>query len=152
MALAPQFAESIKKVRVTFGFAQFDCDPAAITAALGIAPDELRRQGEQRSARGGRVMSVPFSTWSISSTSGSKDVNDHCRELLKRLAGAVARFDPAWGLPSFSVLYKATHLCCGNGPFFEADVVQGIAALGAQLWQDIYSIEEATPHEEAQTS
>jgi hypothetical protein len=146
MALAPQFAESIKKVRVTFGFAQFDCDTAAITTAVGIVPDEVRRKGEQIPVRGGRLLTVPFSTWSISSSTDSKDVNDHCRELLKRLAGAVGRLDPRWGVPSFSVLYKATHLCAGNGPFFEPDVVRGIAALGAELGQDIYSIEETTPN------
>jgi Domain of unknown function (DUF4279) len=152
MALAPQFAESIKKVEVTFGFGNFSCDPAAITTALGIVPDETRRRGEQISTRGGRLHAAPFSTWSISSTSESKDVNDHCRELLKRLSGAPNRLDPQWGIPSFSVLYKATHLCAGNGPFFEVDVVRGIAALGAELWQDIYSLEETRPNEELQNS
>src|SRR5262249_48167261 len=121
--------------------------PAAITAALGIAPDEVRRRGEQMQATGGRIVRVPFSTWSISSRTESKDVNDHCREVLKRLSGTTDRLSPLWGVPEFSVLYKATHLCAGNGPFFEADVVRGIAGLGAELWQDIYSLEETTANE-----
>ena len=141
MALAPQFEESIKEVEVTFGFDQFECDPKDITAALGIAPDEVRRRGQQIPGRGGRVHTVLCNSWSITSRSESKDVNDHCREVLKRLAGAVGRLNPQWGVPWFSVLYRATHLCGGNGPFFEADVVQGIGALGAELWQDIYSLE-----------
>src|SRR5437660_8112890 len=146
MALNPEFAATIKEVEVSFGFGNFDCDPESISAGLGITADELRRRGEQRTSKtatGDRVHTVPFSTWSISSSSGSKDVNDHFREILKRLSGVTARgLDPQWGVPSFGVLYKATHLCGGNGPFFESDVVQGIAALGAELWQDIYSLED----------
>jgi hypothetical protein len=145
MALDAQFAESIKQVEVTFGFSHFDCDPEDITSGLGITPDEVRRRGEQLPARGGRFVTVPFNAWSISSKTKSKDVNDHCREVLKRLAAAVGRLDARWRVPSFNVLYKATHLCGGNGPFFEVDVVKGIAALGAELWQDIYSLEEITP-------
>ena len=95
-------------------------------------------------------MTVPYSTWSISSRTKSKDVNEHCRELLERLGAVVGRLDAGWGVPSFNVLYKATHLCSGNGPFFEVDIVKGIAALGAELWQDIYSLEENTPSKEAE--
>jgi hypothetical protein len=50
------------------------------------------------------------------------------------------------------VLYKATHLWAGNGPFFEADVVRGIAAFGAELGQDIYSLEEITQDDKVETS
>ena len=151
MALNPEFAATIRKVRVTFGFGQFDCDPSDITTTLGITPDEVRRRGERIWVDPGRTITAPFSSWSLSSSTDSKDVNDHCREVLKRLAGAIGRLDPRWGVPSF-VLYKATHLCGGNGPFFEADVVQGISALGAELWQDIYSLEEVTLDGEAQNS
>ncbi len=145
MALSPQFADSVQKVSVTFGFANFDCDPEVITAALGIIPDEVRRRGDQISVRSGKLFKVPFSTWSISSRVASKDVNDHFRELLERLHGSVGRLEPRWGVPTFSVLYKAAHLYAGNGPFFEVDVVQGIAALGAELWQDIYSLGDIAP-------
>lgn len=142
MALNPQFAEGIRTVRVDFGFWMFDCDPNEITAALGIVPDESGRRGEERALRGGHLFRAPYGSWSIASKLGSKDVNDHFRGLLHRLDGCADRLDPHWGVPTFGVLYKATHLRSGNGPFFEADVVRGIAALGADLWQDIYALDE----------
>ena len=140
MPIDQRFASSILEVGVTFGFAEFACDPDDITAAFGVVPDEVRRKGDQRRQSSGRVFSVPFSSWRISSKVQSKDVNEHFREVLARLVGAAGRLDPRWGTPSFSVIYKATHLRNGNGPFFEADVVQGIASFGAELWQDIYSV------------
>ena len=142
MALSPQFAEGIHRVRVDFGFSRFDCDPDEITTALGVVPDEIRRRGEARQMQGGRLFTAPFSSWSISRKLGSTDVNDQCRELLRRLDGCASRLDPRWGVPTFSVLYEATHLHGGNGPFFEADVVRGIASFGAELWQDIYALDE----------
>ena len=142
MALDPQFAESIRDVRASFGFSHFDCDPGIITEALHIVPDEVRRRGDELTPKPGRRFTVPFNSWCISSSVASKDVNDHIRELLTRLSRATGRLDPRWGAPSFNVLYKATHLFGGNGPFYETDVVQGIAGLGAELWQDIYSLED----------
>jgi len=152
VALNPQFAAGIRTVEVSFGFSMFDCDPDEITAALGVVPDQIRRRDEERQLRGGRPFRVPFSSWVISSKAGSKDVNDHCRELLDLLAGCASRLDPRWGVPTFSVLYKATHLSSGNGPFFEADVVRGIAAFGAELWQDIYALDEDASDGDAETS
>lgn len=145
MALDPHFAESIRQVEVCFGFMSFLCDPDEITKTLGVVPDEVRRQGDLQQTATGRTIAVPFNSWSIASTVDSKDVNDHCRQVLSRLSGAIGRLDARWGTPSFSVTYKATHLCSGNGPVFEVDVVQGIAALGAELWQDIYSLDEDGP-------
>ena len=152
MALNPQFAAGIRTVRVDFGFSMFDCDPEDITAALGVVPDEIRRRDEERQMPGGRLFRVPFSSWRVSSKQASKDVNDHCRELLERLRGCASRLDPRWGVPTFGVLYKATHLSSGNGPFFEADVVRGIASFGAELWQDIYALDEDVPDGDAETS
>jgi hypothetical protein len=88
----------------------------------------------------GAVFVVPSSSWSIESRSASKDVNDHLRELFARLQGAHTHILPQWGVPSFGVLYRATHLGSGNGPFFEADVVEGVALFKAELWQDIYAL------------
>jgi hypothetical protein len=107
-----------------------------------LTPDEIRRKGENRALPTGSVFAVPFSSWSIESRSGSKDVNDHLRELLARLKGREVRILPQWGVPSFGILYKATHLGTGNGPFFEADVIEGIALCKAELWQDIYALDE----------
>lgn len=102
--------------------------------------------------RGGRLFRALVSSWGISSKLGSKDVNDHCRELLHRLDGCASRLDPSWGVPTFGVLYKATHLSGGNGPFFLADVVRGIAALGAELWQDIYALDDDASDGDAASS
>lgn len=148
MALEESFAASIIKVRATFGFAHLECDPDEITNSLGIVPDEIRRQGELRTVfygknkSRGREIVVPFSTWSIASHTDSKDTNDHLRELIVRLEGRQSKCKVSFGQPRFSVLYKATHLHIGNGPFFEADVIAGIAAWNAELWQDIYQVDE----------
>jgi hypothetical protein len=147
MALEETFAASIIKVRATFGFAHFECDPHEITNSLEIVPDDLRRQGERRTVfygkykSTGREIVVPFSTWSIESRTESKDTNDHLRELIARLEGRQLKCKSSFGRPSFSILYKATHLRTGNGPFFEADVIAGISAFNADLWQDIYQVD-----------
>jgi hypothetical protein len=39
-------------------------------------------------------------------------------------------------------LWEGNYLYAGSGPFYEADVIAGIATLGADLWQDIYQIDE----------
>jgi hypothetical protein len=142
MALDEQFAATIKDMKATFGFSRFSCDPDEISDRLGLAPDNIRRKGENRAMPNGRGFAVPFSSWSIESRSASKDVNDHLRELLARLQGTHARILPQWGVPSFGILYKATHLGTGNGPFFEADVIEGIALFKAELWQDIYALDD----------
>lgn len=142
MTLSDDFAAQIVKVEATFGFAEFACDPDEISEVLGVVPDEVRRKGEIRTGCGGHVITVPFSTWGISSQMKSKDVNAHLRQLLNRLDGKAARRRAEWGTPGFEIHYVATHLRSGNGPFFELDVVQGIASWGAELWQDIYSVED----------
>lgn len=147
MALEESFAASIVRVRASFGFHRFECDPSEITISLGITPDDVRRQGERRTvfygkhALTGREIVVPFSTWSIKSRTDSKDINDHLRELIARLAGGQSKWKDSFGRPAFSVLYKATHLRMGNGPFFEADVIQGIAGWNAKLVQDVYQVD-----------
>jgi hypothetical protein len=143
MAISDFHASTIVEVRAYFGFDEFACDPDEITSALGIAPDEVRRKGEIRKLRGGREVRCPSNDWSIQSRSGSKDVNEHIRELFARLSGVSGRIRPEFGTPSFSVLWKGNYLYAGSGPFYEADVIAGIAALGAMLWQDIYQIDEA---------
>ena len=58
------------------------------------------------------------------------------------MKGTHVRMLPQSGVPSFDILYKATHLHHGNGPFFEADVIEGIALFKAELWQDIYALDD----------
>jgi hypothetical protein len=86
MALSEFYESTIVEVNADFGFSDFPCAPEAITEALGLAPDDARTRGDRRaSAFGGRVIVVPFSTWSIHSVAQSKDINEHLRELLTRL-------------------------------------------------------------------
>jgi hypothetical protein len=76
------------------------------------------------------------------SASNSKDINDHLRQLLVRLGAAKAPFDPEWGEPQFGILWKGNYLYAGSGPFYEPDVIAGVAGLGAALYQDIYQVDQ----------
>ena len=142
MALDDHFAAEIQKVEASFGFWQFQCDPNEISTSIGIEPDEILRKGEIRLAAQTWRVTTPFNSWSIQSRSVSKDANEHLRELFVRLKGVESLLRPEWGVPSFSILYKATHLRRGNGPFFEADVIASVARFQAELWQDIYALDE----------
>ena len=143
MAISDCFASTIIKVRASFGFSGFECLPEEITSTLGITPDEIRTKGERRKAlKGTREILVHESSWTISSRSDSKDVNDHLRMLLNRLEQRASDFAPEWGEPDFGVLWKGNYLYQGSGPFYERDVLAGISALGASLYQDIYQVDQ----------
>ena len=142
MALSEFHESTILKTDAAFGFDNFACSPEDITERLGLNPDETRTKGEFRTRRDGSRLVVPFSTWSIASNSMSKDINEHLRELLARLRVAKLPFSPDWGEASFGVLWKSNYLYAGTGPFYEPDVLCGIAALGAALYQDIYQVDE----------
>ncbi len=58
-------------------------------------------------------------TFRLQSRLSSNGVNDHLRDLFSQLEGTENRIDPQWGVPSFNVIYQATHLYSGNGPFFK---------------------------------
>lgn len=142
MALSEFYESTIIEVRADFGFGSFDCDPREITATLGIDPDEVRYKGQERTTRTGHVIKSPMNSWSLSSRSKSKDINAHLRELFSRLEGVEGLFSPRWGEASFGVLWKGSYLYAGNGPFYEPDVVAGIARFGAALSQDIYQVDQ----------
>ena len=143
MPLHEVYESMIAKAGASFGFFAFDCDPDAITAALGVEPDELVRRGEQRTRSNGKVLINPMNSWSISSSLNSKDINQHLRQLLSRLAGKQDCLAPNFGVPSFSILWEAAFLHQATGPFFEADVLQGIASFAADLYQEIHEVEES---------
>jgi hypothetical protein len=141
MAISEFYASTILRVRATFGFCEFDCDPDDITRALRITPDDVRRKGEVRRLSSGRDFITPFNDWTIKSRGNSKDVNDHLRELVDRLAGVAERLRPEFGPPQFGVTWKSNNLYTGSGPFYEADVIARIAGFGAMLFQDIYQVD-----------
>jgi hypothetical protein len=150
MPISDLHAETINEVRVTFGVSGFACDPDEVTRALGVEPDEVEREGQVRVVtRRGREIRCQWNSWVLISRSRSKDVNVQIRELLGRLEGVRPRWRDEFGVPSFSVMWKGNYLYAGSGPFYEADVIAGIAALGAELWQDIYQVDDPAEAGEA---
>jgi Domain of unknown function (DUF4279) len=142
MALSEYYASTILKVSASFGFAGFDCDPDDITQAFGITPDGVHRKGERRMGRGGREFDTAFSSWAIVSTDDSKDVNEHLRELLRRIEGKQSARKPEFGRATFGVTWKCNYLYAGSGPFYEANVIAGIASWQAEIFQDIYQVDQ----------
>jgi hypothetical protein len=142
MALSDFYESTILKVSASFGFFNFDCDPNLVSAALRVTPDELLRKGEIRATRGGHKLMNRWNSWHVVSRSDSKDVNVHLRELLARVDGCHGLARPEFGRPSLNVTRKGNYLYAGNGPFYEADVIAGIASWAAELWQDIYQIDQ----------
>jgi uncharacterized protein DUF4279 len=138
-----EFHEStIIEVKAYFGFDHFECSPDEITKALSISPDGIKIKGKKRKLKSGHEMDIFFNSWSIESKIDSKDINEHLRELLNILKGKQDCIKPEFGKPDFSVLWKGNYLYAGSGPFYESDVIIGIAEWNAELYQDIYQIDQ----------
>ena len=142
MELSDFYKSTIIEVRADFGFDEFDCDPDEITRKLGLSPDDQVRKGDQIHLRSGKTRIAVKSNWSISSNSESKNINDHIRQLLDRLAEVKKPLSVKFGRPYFNILWKGNYLYAGSGPFYEADVISGVASLQADIWQDIYQIDQ----------
>jgi len=147
VSLSEFHLSTIVKTNADFSFTGFACRPEHITDRIGVEPDEVRVKGDKWLSRDGRERVVPTSGWFISSTSQSKDINEHLRELLARLQSANLPFDPAWGEAAFGVLWKSNYLYAGNGPYYAPDVLAGIGSVGAALYHDIYQVDEEPPDE-----
>jgi len=135
------FAREIKEVRASLIFSGFRENPDEITAALGVPPDNVRREKEMRTLPNGRQFRVPENLWVLDSRGLSKDVNVLIREPLSRLVGREEAVDPSWN-PSINVLWKSRTLGVGAGPYYESHVMKGMARIGADLFQDLYSVED----------
>ncbi len=98
-------------------------------------------KGEVRRLRNGHIVKNQWNSWGIKSNSDSKDVNVHIRELLDRIMPVRARIREEWD-PSFGVVWKGNYLYAGSGPYYERDVLEGIAMLDAELYHDIYQIDD----------
>ncbi len=142
MTLSEFHESTIVEVSAGFGFSGFECLPSEITAYACLDPDETMVKGDFRLIRGDRTIENAFSSWWISSNSESKDVNVHLRQLLDRISPELSPFPERFGTPSFSILWKGNYLYAGSGPFYESDVLLGMARLNAMLWHDIYQIDE----------
>jgi len=142
MTISYKYESTIVEVKAYFGFEGFDCDPEEITKALGVKPEDIRRKGEDNILSNGRRIKNTRSSWRIESNSNSKDINIHLREILERLNNCGGNIQPQFGSPDFSVIWKGNYLYAGSGPFYEVDVLQGIAKLNGMLWHDIYQIDE----------
>ncbi len=142
MTLSDFHASTILKVRAAFGCLNFQCDPDEITRALGVEPDKAFRKGEARKLPNGQYHKAQISVWGIESQVDSKDVNDHLRQILRRIEGRQSQWSAEFGEPCFDVTWKSNYLYAGNGPFYEADVLAGIVSWKAMLYQDIYQVDQ----------
>jgi hypothetical protein len=140
MAISENYERTIEAVRVNLCFDDLDCDPDHITSVLQIQPDLVLRAGDTRELRGGKRIRNPTSQWALDSRSISKDVNVQIRDILERLDPVAHRIEPSWN-PFFNVIWKGNYLYAGSGPFYERDVLAGIARIGGELFQDIYQID-----------
>lgn len=142
MSLSEFYESTILKARASFRFFNFEYDPDEITKAMGFDPDRIDRKGKIRQLPSGRESEMLFNIWEIDSQGESKDINDHLRMILRRIEGKQKRLKPEFGPPSFDVLWKCNYLYAGSGPFYEPDVIAGIASWGAILYQDIYQVDQ----------
>jgi hypothetical protein len=142
MALSEFYESTIIEAKASFGYSNFECDPDTITRTLGITPDGTMRKEEEHLLATGKIFVRPFNSWYITSRSTSKDVNVHLRELLERLGQRYELVMSEWGSPDFGITWKNNYLYAGTGPFFEPDVLQGIARWKAELYQDIYQVDQ----------
>jgi hypothetical protein len=148
VAISEFYEKTIESVRVSLCFHGFRCDPDHITAVLGIEPDQVQRAGEERETLGGHRVKDRANQWALDSRSASKDVNVQIRDLLVRVEACATSIDPEWD-PFFNVVWKGNYLYAGSGPFYERDVLAGVAGIGAEIFQDIYQVDgEEDAHSE----
>ena len=149
MPISELHASHIRKVAVSFCLLGRDLDPDAVTARLGLTPDDIQRRGdERRNKRSGALLGVySEGLWALGSLPhvDSKDVNDHFRWVLGQVLPhreAVLEFARG-GESFFNVLWKSTYLYAGTGPLIDAECLAGVAALGGGMGFDIYQVDEA---------
>ena len=147
MTLNPLHEEHIRGVAVTFSVASPDLDPAAVTAATGLEPDDAAYRGGERRNKAGALLNPASEGRWVLGTRGkvaSRDIRDHFHYLHERLlphATALKTFARG-GETFFGVVWKSTYLYAGTGPLLDADSIAGIAALGAGMGFDIYQVDE----------
>jgi hypothetical protein len=141
VAIEENFLREITDVRSSLVFFDFEADPDTITDALGIQPDDIRRKGDLRTLADGHQFRVPHNLWVLESRAESLDPNDQIRDVLARIEGVLDKIDSAWN-PVFNILWKSKTLGAGAGPYYEKDVIQGIARIGAEIYQDLYTADE----------
>src|SRR5688572_4373510 len=147
MHLNPSYEATIKSVVVTFFVSAPDLDPRDVSAAVGIAATSSARRGDERRNALGDLLRPEHEGWWALSTRGrleSKDIDEHFRDLLGRLLphrDAFLAFARG-GETYFDVIWKSNYLYAGSGPLLAADVIVGVAALGASMGFDIYQVDE----------
>ncbi|GDX94596.1 hypothetical protein LBMAG47_02590 [Planctomycetia bacterium] len=148
MVISELHASHIRKVEVSFCLLVPDLDPDAVTARIGLSPDEAHRRGdERRHKRSGEVLGLyREGLWAVGSLPhvDSKDINDHFRWVLRQMLPhreAVLEFARG-GETYFDVLWTSTYLYAGTGPLIDAECLAGVAALGGGMGFDIYHVDE----------
>ena len=142
MSLSESYESTIIGIEVYFGFDQFECEPDDITRTLLVQPDIIQRKGDVLRHVNGKTALSHCSKWLIQSRCISKDVNEHLRELLSRLRSMKVPIPIEYGIPCFQVVWKGNYLYAGSGPFYTNDVLKGIASVGANLYQEIYQVDD----------
>jgi len=121
-------------------------DPTAVTATLGIAPDECWRAGDTR--RGGTVPSK-FGSWRL--VESERDIPDDawCAEFIERcLQRLLLRIEPGdfrMRLAQLDPNLRPTIVLTGSlhglpNVYFPPELLAKIVALGAGLDQDFYPL------------
>src|SRR6185437_748964 len=147
MTLNPLHEEHIRGVAVTFSVSAPDLDPAAVSAATGLHPDDTAYAGGERRNKAGALLGPATEGRWVLGTRGkvpSKDIRDHFHYLHERLlphAAALKTFARG-GETFFGVVWKSTYLYAGAGPLLDAASLAGVAALGAGMGFDIYQVDE----------
>jgi hypothetical protein len=129
-----------EKTYVTIRLYHNSADPSEVSAALGLEPTDIQRVGESYERRGiSRVYRL--SGWFLCSNTQveSYDSAKHLDWLLQRLQPRQAALEglrsQGWRM-DIACLWDS-HAGHG-GPTLSADILRRLAALGVELWFDVY--------------
>jgi len=125
------------ELRAALIISGFLCDPDAVTDALGVAPSEVHRRGEEH----GRVRRVVSENiWRLESkVNDSIELQPHVTWLLQQLPkdlSVLSRVTERWEVQ----LAVATHVFGSTGPSLALDgeSISRLASMGASLDIDTY--------------
>jgi uncharacterized protein DUF4279 len=117
--------------------------PDDISLLLGIEPHYAHRLGDPILSKSGKVVGERvFNYWSYSSSSStnSKDLNDHLTSLLDAflpltsIIGNISKLSNVYIFAS----WESSRVIFGAGPIISSNTSRGIGSLGVELHFDIY--------------
>jgi hypothetical protein len=131
---------SCEETYVTLRLYHDSADPVSVSSALGLSPTDSQRIGESYQKRGVTQI-YPFSGWFYCSERHvqSYDTAKHLDWLLRQLKPRQAEIDQlraqGWRM-DIACLWdsRSGH----GGPALSPDLLRRLAALGIELWFDVY--------------